>query len=415
MPDDDPLAPGWRPEYEGEDPSLGDVGSGLLLGVHCFDLYAAGRNELPKAAAAYSDLTVRVNAVDRPLRKTFEVPALGAEPVYDRQAFYQKLSDVERWLRELYCIDTSLEYLAEVSVPMPGFGNANLPAPEPDAALIEVSLGETEPFTRNFWILREPGSLTASGNVPAVLSHLEWLAAGAEGWAFCNVEILRQRVAPVTDLVTDSLDGTVTQLQRVHATLSQRIDDNLGNLGGSIDDWEGDAATNFRTYVYERFPDLLANQQTFVAALAGGLVGVKAIVESAQHSLMNAVHYTAERLRRQLTLRRLESSDDGAGTAFTLLGAGAAVLGALLSGGSLWGVAMESVAAGLAIAATAAESNDGDVYALSGATAQGIFNELESREVRWVAPADVASLPMDRSMWMRTAHYLAGSETPHLG
>lgn len=39
----------------------------------------------------------------------------------------------------------------------------------------------------------------------------------------------------------------------------------------------------------------------------------------------------------------------------------------------------------------------------------------ESREVRWVAPADVASLPMDRSMWMRIAHYLAGSETPHLG
>jgi ADP-ribose pyrophosphatase YjhB (NUDIX family) len=39
----------------------------------------------------------------------------------------------------------------------------------------------------------------------------------------------------------------------------------------------------------------------------------------------------------------------------------------------------------------------------------------ESREVRWVSPDEVASLPMDRSMWMRLAHYLAGSGTPHLG
>jgi ADP-ribose pyrophosphatase YjhB (NUDIX family) len=39
----------------------------------------------------------------------------------------------------------------------------------------------------------------------------------------------------------------------------------------------------------------------------------------------------------------------------------------------------------------------------------------ESREVHWVTPDDVASLPMDRSMRTRIAHYLAGNETPHLG
>lgn len=39
----------------------------------------------------------------------------------------------------------------------------------------------------------------------------------------------------------------------------------------------------------------------------------------------------------------------------------------------------------------------------------------ESREVHWVAPEQVESLPMDRSMRMRIAHYLAGTGTPHLG
>jgi ADP-ribose pyrophosphatase YjhB (NUDIX family) len=39
----------------------------------------------------------------------------------------------------------------------------------------------------------------------------------------------------------------------------------------------------------------------------------------------------------------------------------------------------------------------------------------ESREVRWVAPDAVGSLPMDRSMRMRIEHYLTGNEKPHLG
>ena len=39
----------------------------------------------------------------------------------------------------------------------------------------------------------------------------------------------------------------------------------------------------------------------------------------------------------------------------------------------------------------------------------------EASEVRWVPPDQVAALTMDRSMWMRIAHYLAGNERPHLG
>jgi ADP-ribose pyrophosphatase YjhB (NUDIX family) len=39
----------------------------------------------------------------------------------------------------------------------------------------------------------------------------------------------------------------------------------------------------------------------------------------------------------------------------------------------------------------------------------------ESREVRWIAPEQVGTLPMDRSMRMRIAHYLDRHEKPYLG
>ncbi|MFI5933718.1 NUDIX hydrolase [Actinoplanes sp. NPDC051494] len=39
----------------------------------------------------------------------------------------------------------------------------------------------------------------------------------------------------------------------------------------------------------------------------------------------------------------------------------------------------------------------------------------ESTEVRWVPRSEVGSLSMDRSMRMRLDHFLAASETPHLG
>jgi ADP-ribose pyrophosphatase YjhB (NUDIX family) len=39
----------------------------------------------------------------------------------------------------------------------------------------------------------------------------------------------------------------------------------------------------------------------------------------------------------------------------------------------------------------------------------------ESREVRWVAPAAVDGLQMDRSMRMRIGRYLSGARSPYLG
>ncbi|MEU4563765.1 NUDIX domain-containing protein [Actinoplanes sp. NPDC023936] len=39
----------------------------------------------------------------------------------------------------------------------------------------------------------------------------------------------------------------------------------------------------------------------------------------------------------------------------------------------------------------------------------------ESTEVRWVPPAEIGALPMDRSMRMRVEHYLTAPHSPHLG
>lgn len=48
----DPYAPAWRPAYTGPDPALGDVGSGRGFGADLYQLYKAGRSELPAAEAS---------------------------------------------------------------------------------------------------------------------------------------------------------------------------------------------------------------------------------------------------------------------------------------------------------------------------------------------------------------------------
>jgi hypothetical protein len=83
MPDDDPLTPGWRPEYTGDN-SLGDVGSGERLGAHCYYLYRAGRNELPGVARTYSELTSKVHRTAGSMRALFDVPGRGMEVAHLR-------------------------------------------------------------------------------------------------------------------------------------------------------------------------------------------------------------------------------------------------------------------------------------------------------------------------------------------
>jgi hypothetical protein len=306
---------------------------------------------------------------------------------YDRDGFYQKLSEVEGRLTELYYIDHATAYLEQVSIPGPAPGNVNVPEPESNAVLIEVPFGQTVPFVRSYWIPKEPGSMPWDSGVDFVWARLDELADGANGWTFCNFQILRDRVERLTYVSADAFTDPVHRLQAVHDTLSDDIHSNLGNLGHSIVDWEGDAATNFNQHVYAKFPDLVGNHETLVAALAAGIVTLRAIVESAQHSLMNAVHYTSDRLYQQLELRSLASSGDDAQTAIAVLGAAASVVAAVVSGSGIWGVGMEAVAAGTSIASTSIPDDLRITFELFGATAEAIFDRLDDATLRTVANA----------------------------
>jgi hypothetical protein len=57
----DPYAPGWRPAYTGPNPALGDVGSGRGFGADLYQLYKAGRSELPAAAQKFAELAGTVH------------------------------------------------------------------------------------------------------------------------------------------------------------------------------------------------------------------------------------------------------------------------------------------------------------------------------------------------------------------
>lgn len=74
---------GYRPEYTG-DTSLGDVGSGRLLGANLFALYRAGRNELPEVAAVYAELTRKIHSIRDPLAREAERPGLGPSAAHVR-------------------------------------------------------------------------------------------------------------------------------------------------------------------------------------------------------------------------------------------------------------------------------------------------------------------------------------------
>ncbi|MEQ4301067.1 hypothetical protein ABNF97_06695 [Plantactinospora sp. B6F1] len=76
--------PGWRPEYRGADGNVGNVGSGRELGAHLYYLYRAGRNELPRIARTYADVTVLVHQTAGAMEGQFDLPDRGIGPAQQR-------------------------------------------------------------------------------------------------------------------------------------------------------------------------------------------------------------------------------------------------------------------------------------------------------------------------------------------
>lgn len=190
------------------------------------------------------------------------------------------------------------------------------------------------------------------------------IAEEASTWAADSVAALTARVEPLTYPSPSMYEHSLIEaLDGVHGQLEDEVSTDFGMLMASIAHWEGDAADNFMSYFYYPFEDTLTSHKSLIEGLAGGLVTAKAIVESTQHSLMNAVHYTWERLYRQLELRSLDTVEDNTTTIVVVGTAVASLMAAVFTGG-LWAIGMAAVASGLSIAATEIPEDGADAFDL---------------------------------------------------
>jgi hypothetical protein len=168
----------------------------------------------------------------------------------------------------------------------------------------------------------------------------------------------------------------IAPLQAAHIGLEDEVSEDFGKLDFSIRNWEGQAADAFFTNFYEPFEHTLRSQKQLVAALAGGVVAAKAIAESTQHSLMNAVYYVREMLYEQLELRaqQAEQARQESRQNILIIAGGTATVFAGIIGSGLWGIGIAAVEGGTAIASTAIPSATG--FTLKGATAEGLLEAL---------------------------------------
>lgn len=74
----DPYDRRYSPQHAG-DGGLGDVGSGEGFGADLYELYKAGRLELPAVAATYAELTRKIHEQDGPMQALFEGPTYTPE------------------------------------------------------------------------------------------------------------------------------------------------------------------------------------------------------------------------------------------------------------------------------------------------------------------------------------------------
>lgn len=93
----DLTAPGYRPQYnDGAD--LGDVGSGRALGASLYELYRAGRIDVPAVASVYARLTNRVDLLRDAMKAQFTRPGLG--PAKAHSALLELREEVHDVLRQ---------------------------------------------------------------------------------------------------------------------------------------------------------------------------------------------------------------------------------------------------------------------------------------------------------------------------
>jgi hypothetical protein len=306
---------------------------------------------------------------------------------------YQNLSDVVDYLAELKYIDDALSYLEGRDDP-----RAWVDPPLYHLFFLEydIAVGDTFPFTRTIRMLDprfggETEPVTMSGPVAGdqyegIVNDLTEIKVWAAKWGRDNLDSLTEMIAEITHPVSGIYEQSVIEpLRTAHTTLQDGVRTDVGKLGYTIEHWRGDAASNFRTNFYDTWGDMRTSQERVFEALVGGLSTVKAIEESSQHSLMNAIHYLRELLREQLELRQRQGNADARGReinplaiakAITILaGGGASVVGAAV-GSKLWAIGMETAVAGLSFAESTIPDGVAAPFTLQGKAADDLLGTL---------------------------------------
>jgi hypothetical protein len=261
----------------------------------------------------------------------------------------------------------------------------------------DIVVGDTFPFTRTVRVLdprfggEETGPVTMSDPVAGdqyddIVNDIAGIKVWAVKWGQDNLQSLTDMIAEITHPVSGMYEQSVIEpLRTAHTTLQDEVRTDVGKLGYTIGHWRGDAASNFKTNFYDAWEDMLPSQEHVFEALVGGLVTAKAIDESSQHSLMNAVHYLRLILREQLELRQQQGNADARGREISplaiakviaiLAGGGASVVGAAV-GSKLWAIGMEVAAAGLNVAESTIPDGVTAPFTLRGQEADDLLGTL---------------------------------------
>jgi hypothetical protein len=236
---------------------------------------------------------------------------------YDHYKLHDMLGETEGYLAELRYIDAALSYIADRQ-------DFNLSQPEDGTKVMYVPLGTTYPFEATLAMRVPPEDVWTfwTDELADEVNHeLESRAEEAARWAADEMAMFRYRIYPVihTGTRTGGFNEIGTALDDIHKTLVGRtLDDTVEAIGASVDQWFGDAATNFQQDFHIPLQGIRVHQASLVATLQDGLATVKAITEFSQNDLMHTVAATRKALCDQLRLRRDSSRRDSKETLYLL-------------------------------------------------------------------------------------------------
>jgi hypothetical protein len=283
----------------------------------------------------------------------------------DRFQLNRDLKDVGEYLAELRYIDLAEPYIVERNREIAASG---VPIGH---NYVQVQLGTQFPFTSQSILLPD----TASTEIE--LRAFDTLAGQASQWAAGEMDFLVHLIRGIMHYPTEGYGPMDGSLDGVRETLETEAQENFGYLGDEIADWEGTAASEFKSLFYNKYGDARDNQMYLVGALRGALEASRRIIEFSQQSVINGVTEAREALLDQLRLRAAGDDISGSARVALMVLAGAAtVLGAVVEA-PLWAAAtVASVEFGAGAAAEAIPTELAEDRDIKGASAEELHVSL---------------------------------------